>query len=210
MAIYSNSLHYSRARFGVGVSSIGGNNPYFNKDSAYIQIHSSTQVNGTTSYPAGYRAGTAVMLPIVDGGISGRVTSTPETTSTIMGDGYMTGTITISITTTATGDLLANISGTTTITITTSGAVTATGYISGTCNIGADPSADDIAQAVAGLKIEGDYTMRDLLRIMSAVLAGKTNITGSTATFRNLQDTKDRVEATMTGSERTTITLDIS
>jgi hypothetical protein len=150
------------------------------------------------------------MLPIVNGGISGRVTSTPETTSTIMGDGYMTGTITVSITTTATGDLLANISGTTTITITTSGAVTATGYISGTCNIGADPSADDIAQAVAGLKIEGDYTMRDLLRIMSAVLAGKTNITGSTATFRNLQDTKDRVEATMTGSERTTITLDIS
>ncbi len=210
MAIYSNSLHYTRSFAGAGLTNTCGNNPYFRNHSKYIQVHANNQVHATTSWAAGYRAGTAVLIPLIDGGISGRVQTSITTTADITGIGYMEGTVTISITTTASGDLLANIAGTTTISITTSGAVTATGYISGTCNIGADPSADDIAQAVAGLKIEGDYTMRDLLRIMSAVLAGKTNITGSTATFRNLQDTKDRVEATMTGSERTTINYDIS
>ena len=61
--------------------------------------------------------------------------------------------------------------------------------------------------------IESGYTATEVLRILLAVAAGKTVITdngGGTATvqFRDVADTKDRVEADMTGSERTTITLD--
>jgi hypothetical protein len=60
--------------------------------------------------------------------------------------------------------------------------------------------------------IESGYTATEVLRILLAVAAGKTDIvdTGSgtaTVTFRDVNDTKNRVSAEMTGSERTTITL---
>jgi hypothetical protein len=56
--------------------------------------------------------------------------------------------------------------------------------------------------------IESGYTAEQILRILVAVAAGKTDITGAQVTFRNLGDTKDVVVADMTGSERTTVTLD--
>lgn len=56
--------------------------------------------------------------------------------------------------------------------------------------------------------IEGTYTAAEIMRIVLSVLAGKTNIDGTTVTFRDINDTKDRVTAEMTGSERTSITLD--
>jgi hypothetical protein len=104
-------------------------------------------------------------------------------------------------------------------------------------SIGANPSAFDIAQAVwnsnasalniigtmgellngAGSagnpwisNIEGTYTAGDILKLMVSVLVGKTSISGSTVTFRDINDTKDRVVAEMTNSERTTVTKDIS
>lgn len=58
--------------------------------------------------------------------------------------------------------------------------------------------------------IEGTLTARQMLRLISSVLYGKTEIVGSTATFRDTADSKDRVTATMTGSERTAIVLDPS
>lgn len=78
-------------------------------------------------------------------------------------------------------------------------------------SIGATPSAFDISQAVAGMKIEGDYSLKDLIRIMSAVLVGKSTITDlgggdATVTFRDVNDTANRVVASMTGSERTNVT----
>jgi hypothetical protein len=148
MAIYSNSLHYQRAKFGSGLSNTGGSNPYFNLHSKYIQVHFNNQVHVTTSWATGYRAGTAVLIPLIDGGVSGRVLSQSTTNSNILGDGYMNATLTITVTTSASGNLLANINGTATITISTSGTITGRGFIGGTTNIGAQPSADDIAQAV--------------------------------------------------------------
>jgi hypothetical protein len=56
--------------------------------------------------------------------------------------------------------------------------------------------------------IETSVTLRQAIRIMLAVLAGKTSIAGAVATFRNVGDTKDRVTATMTGSQRTTMVVD--
>lgn len=56
--------------------------------------------------------------------------------------------------------------------------------------------------------IETSLTMRQAIRIMLSVLAGKTSIAGTVATFRNVGDTKDRVTATMTGSQRTTMVVD--
>jgi hypothetical protein len=56
--------------------------------------------------------------------------------------------------------------------------------------------------------IESGYTAEEILRILLAVAAGKTTISGSDVAFRDVADTKDRVAASMTGSERTTVTLD--
>ncbi len=58
--------------------------------------------------------------------------------------------------------------------------------------------------------IEGSYTAGDILKLLVAVAAGKTSISGTTVTFRDINDTKNRVVASMTGSERTTVTKDIT
>jgi hypothetical protein len=61
--------------------------------------------------------------------------------------------------------------------------------------------------------IESGYTAAEILRILTAVAAGKTVITdlgggAATVEFRDIDDTKTRVEADMTDSERTSVTLD--
>jgi len=155
--IYGSVLHHNRQRFGAGQLKINGSNPYFNATQRYIQLHSNDQVNSTTSYPNGYRAGTAIYLPIIDGGLSGRVTISSDAYSSINGIGFVEGTETISITTSADGNLLANISGTITITITTSGVIIAYGYVSGTLDTGFKPSAEDIAQAVWSMQLPGGF-----------------------------------------------------
>jgi hypothetical protein len=166
--LYSNSLSWQRSTYGTGLSSAGGKNMYFWNQAKTIQIHATDQVDETTSFPNGYRAGTAVLIPLIDGGISGRVTTQIETTADIIGYGLIDGTLTITISTSADGDLLANIGGVTTISITTSGAITATGYISGTLDIGAQPSADDIAQAVWQMQLPGGFEVGSAGKILSS------------------------------------------
>lgn len=56
--------------------------------------------------------------------------------------------------------------------------------------------------------IETSVTLRQALRIMLSALAGKTSILSNVATFRNVGDSKDRITATMTGSQRTTMVVD--
>lgn len=68
-------------------------------------------------------------------------------------------------------------------------------------------STGNVGEAVWSYLAEGDYTAAGILRILASVAAGKTNIAGSTVTFRDLSDVADRVVAAMTGSERTTVTL---
>jgi hypothetical protein len=69
-------------------------------------------------------------------------------------------------------------------------------------------STANVAEAVWGAVAEGGLTYAEVHRIVLAVLAGKTTISGSDVAFRDLADSKDRVAATMTGSERTSVTLD--
>lgn len=74
-------------------------------------------------------------------------------------------------------------------------------------------TANDVATAVWGRTAEGAYSYADLVRILAAVAAGQTTIVDNgngtaTVTFRDVNDTKDRVVAEMTGSERVSLTLD--
>jgi hypothetical protein len=81
--------------------------------------------------------------------------------------------------------------------------VTGTGLT--TANVGA---------AVFNTPIEGNYTAAEVMRLLSAVAAGQTTIVDlggglATVTFRDINDTVDRVVADMTNSERTNTTLDL-
>lgn len=165
---YSSSLGWQRSTYGTGLSSAGGKNIYFRNQGKTVQIHTSDQVHATTSFPAGYKAGMAILLPLIDGGIAGRISTQIETSADIMGYGLIDGSLTITISTSADGDLLANIGGAVTISISTSGAITATGYISGTLDIGAQPSADDIAQAVWQMQLPGGFETGSAGKILSA------------------------------------------
>jgi len=72
----------------------------------------------------------------------------------------------------------------------------------------APDTLDANLRKILNLPIDGVITLKEALSVMLAVAAGKSDITGSTVTFRDVADTKDRVTATMTGSERTSITID--
>ena len=61
--------------------------------------------------------------------------------------------------------------------------------------------------------IETGYTVIQTLKLILSILVGKTTITDlggglATVKFRDINDAKDRVTASMTGSERTNITVD--
>lgn len=60
--------------------------------------------------------------------------------------------------------------------------------------------------------IESGYTAAEIMRILVAVAAGKTTIDASGSpvivTFRDLDDTKDRIVGEAVDSERTSVTLD--
>jgi hypothetical protein len=69
-------------------------------------------------------------------------------------------------------------------------------------------SQDDVTGGVLTAPVEGSLTLRDVLRVLLAVAAGKTTTTGSNVAFRDQADTKARVAASMTASQRTTVTID--
>ncbi len=80
------------------------------------------------------------------------------------------------------------------------------GYIMN--NIGASSNPWDVV-------LEGGYTAGELMRVLTAIAAGKTTIVdlgggAATVTFRNLADTVDQVEATMADSERTSVVIDVT
>lgn len=62
--------------------------------------------------------------------------------------------------------------------------------------------------------IEGTYTAAEVLRLLSSVIAGKTTIVdngggNATVVFRDINDTVNRVDATMADSERINVTLNL-
>ncbi len=70
-----------------------------------------------------------------------------------------------------------------------------------------------LAKEATAEHVAGGFTVGDILRILAAVAVGKTTITSPGAgsafvTFRSIDDALDAVEATMSGSERVSVTLD--
>lgn len=78
-----------------------------------------------------------------------------------------------------------------------------------------DTGTLDVGAALLAATVEGTLTVQRALELTAAYAAGKTIIvpTGggnATVTFRNTLDTKNRIVADMTGSQRATVTTDFS
>lgn len=74
------------------------------------------------------------------------------------------------------------------------------------------PTAAENAAAVMGSTIEGTFDLTESARLWNAALAGKASgLASTTATFRDLADTKDRIVATVDADgNRTAITRDVT
>jgi hypothetical protein len=72
-------------------------------------------------------------------------------------------------------------------------------------------SQDDVTGAVLESEIEPGLSLKEALRVITAALAGKATAAGGVVSFRDVNDTKDRITASVDGSgARTSVTLDAS
>lgn len=138
------------------------------------------------------------------GALTGSMVGTLQMAANLAGSGDIVGAM----------GLIANIS----TTLTGSGALV--GALRGTASLEADItpfttlSPENLATAVWAKALEGTYTAGDIMRLLSAVAAGKSTIVdlgggAATVTFRDINDTEDRVIADMQDSERDTVTLNL-
>lgn len=75
-------------------------------------------------------------------------------------------------------------------------------------------STANVGNAVWSELLEGNYTAKQCMELLTAIAAGKTTIVdlgggSATVTFRDINDTVDRVEAEMLNSERITVTKNL-
>jgi len=165
------------------------------------------------SYPPG-RTTTAIKLAVGDGGIgtysTAGASSSADITAlgTVTGAGAGVGSAAAPITGLKDSPGLATGVGTATAD------VVARGTIEGIAKIGTI-TQDDVTGSVLDVPVEGSITVREALRVLLAVAAGKTSIVdlgggAATVTFRDTEDTTDRLVATMAGSERDTVVMDVT
>lgn len=70
---------------------------------------------------------------------------------------------------------------------------------------------DDIVNGVHNSITEGTETFKETSRLMRAAIVGKSAVSGSTVTFRDLADSKDRITATTdSNGQRTAVTTNAS
>lgn len=105
--------------------------------------------------------------------------------------------------------------GTSPVTFIGSATVRATGNLAGDITPFTTLSPENLALKVWQYVLESGYSAEEVMRVLAAVAAGQTTVTNlggglANVVFRDLADTKDRVDADMTGSERTTVTIDVA
>jgi hypothetical protein len=164
---------------------------------------------------------TSITFTVPDAALQLVVSATGTTSVTFSTSGNLAGALQASGSTsvtftigTATLGAIINATAATTMTFTGAATIKALGNMEGDVTTFTELSPENLALAVANLQIDGEYTLSDILKILVAVAAGKSDIDTSGAnpvvTFRDLNDTLDRITATMAGSERATVTIDVS
>ena len=187
-------------------------------------LSSTTTINGNSNITTNMAMGKALSSTIDGSGtISNAALSLiTQIASDLNGSGTLTaslvGTLQMAANLAGSGNIAGAMSLLANISTTLTGTGTLTSSLRGTASMNADItpftdlSPENLANAVWAKVLEGTYSASDVMKLLSAVAAGKTTIVdlgggSATVTFRNITDTTDKVEATMTGSERTDVTI---
>lgn len=135
------------------------------------------------------------------------LTSADATLSLTIG---LSGEATWTLTPTGALGMIVPVSGTAPITLTGTADLKGLLSMSGDSSSFTELSPESLARAVWSEVIEHGYTAEQLVRLLTAMAAGKSSGFGTaTATFRNLADSKARLTATLDGSgNRTAVTVD--
>ena len=169
--------------------------------------------NEDASLPNGINNETALQMPVNTGGkLEAQMTGDAGFFGSIQGAGVLSATLTGESDVFPAANTAAMGYATLTGINTTTANLRAVGRMSAVLDAGARPSAFDIAQEILGSATEGTVTVRQALRLLLAVLAGKVSGAGTgTVVFRDVNDTKNRVTATVdSNGNRTSVTRDVS
>jgi hypothetical protein len=140
------------------------------------------------------------------GSVSAAITGKLEAAADLTGSGSVSASIAGAI------NASADLTGSGSI---TSATLNALGQMASDITVGAAVevlSPSSLAAAVSAIEIETGYDLKEVLRLVSAALAGKLSGGGtSTVTIRDINDTVDRIVATVDASgNRTDVTKDVS
>lgn len=167
-----------------------------------------------TSWPQGFQSVLRALVPPLaeSGQIAVQMGLPLDLTAALVGIGNIAASPAVEFSATVAANVLSNLYATFAVEADATAALRAQGGVSAVFDWVSRPSANDIAQEVwNSFQIEAGMGAGDVLRVLLAVAAGKTAITGTgpvVVTFRDQADTMDRVRAEMTGSERDAVTVD--
>lgn len=229
-------MRYLGSAYGIETSNSNRSGSIRNFYAGEATVISGSSIADDQGFPSGNLHPTTWVLPQKSGGIpaayivsalagTGTLTSTGEliasTLAALTGDAVITATMVGGLA--ATAALLGNATLSSQLGAISNMLVALTGHGSVSSVINAKGSlfsditvtgdvltTANVASSVWNALSEAGYTYADVVRILTAVAAGKTTISGSDVYFRDQADTKNRVHAAMSGSERTTVTLDPS
>ncbi len=186
-------------------------------------LSSTTLVNGSSDLNAGMAMGRAISADLFGtSDLSGGLSLIVQLATDLAGSGTLTasmvGSLQMAANLAGSGDLTAALGLIANVATTLSGSGTVVGGLRGTASLEAsitpftELSPENLAAAVMNSLIEGNYTFKQCVEILTAVAAGKTTIIDlgggdATVTFRNVSDTVDKVQADMSGSERIDVTI---
>jgi hypothetical protein len=159
-----------------------------------------------TSAGAGTVTGTGQLVVSGVGSADGVATVSGNILAALLGSGSAAGAATVSGSTTAKAWAVGSAAGV--------GAAEAVRYATGELVGSIAPAVDLEASSFSTYLldtelVETGLTVRETLRIAISALGGKVSISGNTVTFRDVNDTVDRITATTdSNGQRTAVTLD--
>lgn len=168
-----------------------------------------------TSWPQGYQSVRRAMVPPLrsdSGQIAVRLGLDLDLTADLRATGNAEASFAVEVDMTADALMRSNVAVAFAVDLDLTASLRAAGNMAARFDLVGRPSAVDIAQEVwNGFVVESGLSGAEVLRVLLAVAAGKTNIAAGppvVVTFRDQADTKNRVRAEMDGSERDAVTID--
>lgn len=233
---YLHPMAFVLPKLAGGMSTYNPSNITLNKNNAVLVNAQYRTANASINISVVDAALSQIFFLSATGAIT-TATASAILSSVVNGQG--SGTITLSVSSAVIGGILPG-SASSSITFSTAALLTAIGHLEAEAGGPTPLSPEGLAAAVWGALaidndepgtmgellnssgaaanpwlevIESGLTAAEVLRIILAVQAGKTNIVdngggSATVTFRDVADTKNRVEADMQDSERIDVTLD--